>query len=234
LNAGPTPPDDGIAAAVSAYPVRLEVRRPARQSRLTNFPLLVGTFIRMLLAVPNLVILYFLHVIAGVVYSLATFAILFTGRYPRGMFDFYAGYTRWNARVSGYLSHLYDEYPPFSYEAGNYALSFEADYAETRSRVLNFPILGPIDQGDPADPPLHCHHLRRARVGGAIVRRPVRGPAHGFVPAGDARVRRWRIALVDAPFELFRRTDRPLPAFRHGPLDEGGQAWQAKTHTQCE
>jgi hypothetical protein len=45
---------------------------------------------------------------------IAWFAILSTGSYPRGLYDFGVGVLRWNTRVEGYLLLLYDEYPPSS------------------------------------------------------------------------------------------------------------------------
>jgi Domain of unknown function (DUF4389) len=129
----------------ASYPVRLEVLRPASQSRLTNFPLGIGTFIRLILLVPHLIILYFLQIVASIIYLIATFAILFTGRYPRGMFSFYVGYTRWSSNTYGYLIGVYDNYPAFSMdEQPGYPLSFSAEYPEKLNRLLNFPFLGLI------------------------------------------------------------------------------------------
>jgi len=127
------------------YPIHLEVERPASQSRLTNFPLGIGSFIRMILLIPHLIILYFLQIVASIIYFIATFAILFTGRYPRGMFTFYVGYTRWSSNIYGYLVSVYDKYPAFSMdEQAGYPLSFSAEYPEQLNRLLNFPVLGLI------------------------------------------------------------------------------------------
>ncbi len=129
-------------AAAPAYPVRLEIDRPEHQSRLTNFPLGVGTFIRFILLIPHLAILYFFQLAAGVVYLIATVAILFSGRYPSGLFNFYVGYTRWQANVYGYIVHLYDNYPPFSMDQQPYPLRLEVDEPAKLSRLLNFPVFG--------------------------------------------------------------------------------------------
>ena len=71
--------------------------------------------VKWLLALPHLVILVVLNLaaIAGVI--VAWFAILFTGRYPRSLFDFVEGVFRWNNRVAAYAFTLVtDAYPPFS------------------------------------------------------------------------------------------------------------------------
>ena len=71
--------------------------------------------IKWLLAIPHYIVLIFLNIAAIVVVIVAWFAILFTGRYPRRLFDFVEGVTRWNNRVLGYaLTLVTDKYPPFS------------------------------------------------------------------------------------------------------------------------
>jgi hypothetical protein len=70
--------------------------------------------VKWLLAIPHYIVLFFLYVAAVVVVIVAWFAILFTGRYPRGMFDFVEGVIRWNNRVVAYaLLLVTDQYPPF-------------------------------------------------------------------------------------------------------------------------
>ena len=70
--------------------------------------------VKWLLAIPHYVVLFFLYI--GVVFGViaAWFAILFTGRYPRGIFDYVQGVLRWHNRVVAYaLVLVTDEYPPF-------------------------------------------------------------------------------------------------------------------------
>ena len=70
--------------------------------------------VKWLLAIPHYVVLVFLGIAAFAVVVFAWFAIIFTGRYPRGAFDFVVGVTRWYNRVLGYAFALVtDEYPPF-------------------------------------------------------------------------------------------------------------------------
>ena len=71
--------------------------------------------VKWLLAVPHYVVLFFLAIGAVVVVIIAWFAILFTGRYPRSLFDFVVGVLRWGNRVTAYAFVLVtDHYPPFS------------------------------------------------------------------------------------------------------------------------
>jgi hypothetical protein len=70
--------------------------------------------VKWLLAIPHWIVLFFLWIAAVVVVIVAWFAILFTGRYPRGMFDFVEGVLRWGNRVTAYAILLVtDQYPPF-------------------------------------------------------------------------------------------------------------------------
>jgi hypothetical protein len=74
--------------------------------------------VKWLLAIPHYVILVFLTLAGLVSVIVAWFAILFTGRYPRGLFDFVEGVLRWWNRVIAYAFVLVtDEYPPFSLSA---------------------------------------------------------------------------------------------------------------------
>jgi len=70
--------------------------------------------VKWLLAIPHYIVLLFLGLAAFVVIIIAWFAILFTGRYPQGLFDFVVGVMRWGNRVQGYAFVLItDRYPPF-------------------------------------------------------------------------------------------------------------------------
>ena len=70
--------------------------------------------VKWLLAIPHYIVLFFLDIAAVVVVIVAWFAILFTGRYPSGMFRFVEGVIRWHNRVLAYMLLLVtDQYPPF-------------------------------------------------------------------------------------------------------------------------
>jgi hypothetical protein len=91
---------------VSTYPVTFEADYVERRSRLT-------TFFRLLLVIPHLLIVAFwgLAVFFGVI--VAWFALLFTGRWPLGLYMFTANFLKYFTRVSGYCWLLTDPYPPF-------------------------------------------------------------------------------------------------------------------------
>jgi hypothetical protein len=74
--------------------------------------------VKWLLAIPHFIVLVFLWIAAVVVVVVAWFAILFTGRYPKGMFDYVEGVLRWGQRVIAYaVLMVTDRYPPFSLTA---------------------------------------------------------------------------------------------------------------------
>jgi Domain of unknown function (DUF4389) len=96
-----------------AYPVTFESDYVEKRSRLT-------TFFRLILAIPHFIVLYFWTLAAYVVAIIAWFAIVFTGRWPRSLYDFSAGYWRYSTAVTGYIALLTDEYPPFGTDTDSY------------------------------------------------------------------------------------------------------------------
>ncbi|MDX6274615.1 MAG: hypothetical protein QOJ92_1825 [Frankiales bacterium] len=106
--------DDRYPSTDEQQSVRLDYIYPDAERDLNRWLPLV----KWLLAIPHFIVLFFLWVAALVVVVLAWFAILFTGRYPRGMFDFVEGVMRWDQRVIAYALVLTtDRYPPFSLAA---------------------------------------------------------------------------------------------------------------------
>ncbi len=102
--------DDAYPSTDERQSVSLEMPYPNVQQDLNRWLPIV----KWLLAIPHLIVLFFLFLAAIVCAICAWFAVLFTGRYPRGLFDFITGVFRWSNRVSGYAFVLVtDEYPPF-------------------------------------------------------------------------------------------------------------------------
>jgi hypothetical protein len=92
----------------AAYPATIEVSDPVSpRDRLA-----VG--LRILLAIPHIIVLFFVLLGWGLTTVAAWFIILFTGSYPHGLYEFGVGALRWRLRVEAYMLLMVDEYPPFS------------------------------------------------------------------------------------------------------------------------
>ena len=106
------------------YPAGLEISYPSELNRW--LPL-----IKWLLVIPHFIALFFVAIGAAFVALFGFFAVLFTGRWPRGAFDFLVGTFRWAYRVAAYFHLMVDAYPPFSLaDDPNYPVRLNIEYPE--------------------------------------------------------------------------------------------------------
>jgi hypothetical protein len=108
-----TPPAATGGAGWTPDEVLVAFAEPAPQNRLT-------VLVRIILAIPHLVVLYALGIAAEVVLIICWFAALFLGRLPDGLAGFLSGYLRWLVRVQAYVFLLTDRYPPFELGDADY------------------------------------------------------------------------------------------------------------------
>ena len=114
-----------------AYPVTVT-------GELTHPPSPALWLVKWLLLIPHYIILIFLWIAFFFVTVIAFFAILFTRRYPQGLFEFNVGVMRWTWRVGfyGYNALGTDQYPPFSLKSADYPAELIVDYPEKLSQGL--------------------------------------------------------------------------------------------------
>jgi hypothetical protein len=120
-----------VAGAVPSYPVDVTAAPDPGLSRWL-------WLVKWLLLIPHYIVLFFLWIAYFAVTVVAFFAILFTGRYPRGLFEFNHGVLRWSWRVGfyGYNALGTDRYPPFSLGRTDHPAELEVAYPERLSRGL--------------------------------------------------------------------------------------------------
>jgi len=121
-----------MAKDTDSYPLRL-------RGELSKPPSPALWLVKIILIIPHIFVLVFLCVAFVVVTIIAFFAILFTGKYPRTLFDFNVGVMRWSWRVGFYSFEALatDEYPPFSLEPNDdYPADLDVDYPENLTSWL--------------------------------------------------------------------------------------------------
>ena len=107
---------------------------PADQRRLT-------VLVRLILAIPHVVVLWALGIAAEVVALICWFAALFTGRLPDALAEYQVGYLRWATRFYAYLFLLTDEYPPFEFADADYPVRLRAEPGPLNRLAVLFRII---------------------------------------------------------------------------------------------
>jgi hypothetical protein len=87
------------------------------------------------IVIPHVFLLWFVAIAANVLNFIAFWVVLFTGKYPRGMYDFQVNFLNWQLRLNASMYHLVDGYPPFGFNKWE-KVNFEMEYPETLSRGL--------------------------------------------------------------------------------------------------
>lgn len=119
-------------ADASPAPVRLDVAYPERLSR---WHLLLKVFLGWLyVGIPHGIILWLFAYLVLLLHVIAFIIVLFTGRYPRGIFDIMVSFHGWSARVDAYTNLMTDRYPPFALTADDYPATLGIEYQERVSR----------------------------------------------------------------------------------------------------
>jgi hypothetical protein len=121
--------DMAMAGDQPPFPLRFDVEYPEKLNRWL-------IFVKWLLAIPHFIIVYLLGIAFLFTTLIAFFAILFTKKYPESLFKFGVGVQRWQENVMAYVLLMRDEYPPFSFDAGDYPVAFDADYPQELNRWL--------------------------------------------------------------------------------------------------
>jgi hypothetical protein len=127
----------GAAPGAGGYPARLTI---SDDNKIANWRALVHIF----MAIPHLIVLSLLGIVAQVVGVISWFIILFTGKLPEGLHNMQAMYLRYTNRTVGFMLLLTEEYPPFEFDANaldqtNYPIRSDYDYqGEGRNRLTTF------------------------------------------------------------------------------------------------
>jgi hypothetical protein len=117
-------PYGGGAVSTSNYPLNVEADYP--QAGIANWRVLV----HWLMAIPHYFALFFVLIAAYFAFIGVWFSVLFTRRYPQGLFNFISGAMRWGNRVSGYTYWMTEEYPPFSLDEAPYPVRTSFRYPD--------------------------------------------------------------------------------------------------------
>ncbi|MDA1060355.1 MAG: DUF4389 domain-containing protein [bacterium] len=121
---------------------KVSFKHEEQNSRLWAFLTLVG--IKNLALIPHMIALFFMQIAASVVMIIGVFAVLFTGKYPKGMQEFIVGVMRWQWKIMSYYVCMSAKYPPFTKNSGDYPADLQVEHQERSSRLMALLTLIPI------------------------------------------------------------------------------------------
>jgi len=125
-----------------SYPASVTFKHQEKSSRL--WALLTLIPIKMILLIPHMVVLLILQIVASFLMLIGLFAVLFTGRYPKGIENFVVGVIRWTWRLMAYFTCMTDEYPPFSLKVEGSPADLSFDHQAKSSRLWALLTLVPV------------------------------------------------------------------------------------------
>lgn len=107
------------------------------QETYSRLELLLRTFFGWLyIGIPHYFLLFFVSIWAAILIFIAFWVVLFTGRYPKNMYEFQAGLMRWGLRLNARIYNLSDGYPAFGIKAADEKVTLDLPYPEKLSRGL--------------------------------------------------------------------------------------------------
>lgn len=120
-----TPQNNPVSNSQQPYPIKIEVPYPEKSSRLLAV-LTLTFFLKILLLLPHLIILYFLSIFSMIAAIIGQFGIIIFGKYPRNLFALVKAMTIWQYNVNAYIFGLTDSYPPLAFEEEDRILAMSA------------------------------------------------------------------------------------------------------------
>ena len=123
-----------MATPDNTYPANCSIEYPDSSSRIWA---LLGLlfWIKFIAIIPHIIALTVLSLAVILLMIIGYLVVTFTGKYPRGLFDFQVGMSRWNFRINCWIVGLTDKYPPFSLKEGGHPADVSIEYPESSSRI---------------------------------------------------------------------------------------------------
>lgn len=125
-----------------AYPANVTFNHQEKSSRL--WVILTLICIKALILIPHMIVLFVLQFVVSFVGLIGIFAVLFTGKYPRGFENLIVGVARWGWRMMSYYICMTDKYPPFTLKSTDYPADLSFEHQKKSSRLWALLTLIPV------------------------------------------------------------------------------------------